>query len=238
MPELSDAIARKVRALLSRTTDAGCTEAEAIEAAAKARELMDRYRVTLSDVEIKAEPITQETVERPNSLRWAAGDYALHGINAYCGVKTWFHKSAGVRRLRIFGMKPDVEMARYLYELINAVVNVECARWQRTPEYLNAYSRRSATGSFKLGMAIRINERLKQMAKDLAPVAKSANGTALVVVKGAVVEAAYAGLGLRLGVARQGASVRDSNGFNAGRSAGDRVNLSRPLSRGKQALLF
>jgi hypothetical protein len=43
-------VGRRIRGLLSKTTENGATEAEAMLAAAKARELMDKYRLTLTDV--------------------------------------------------------------------------------------------------------------------------------------------------------------------------------------------
>ena len=52
-----EVVARRVRALLEKTTSNGCTEAEALAAAEKARALMDAYRLTQSDLEIAAEPI-------------------------------------------------------------------------------------------------------------------------------------------------------------------------------------
>jgi hypothetical protein len=39
--------------LRSKTTDNGCTEAEALLAAAKVAELLDRYDLSLTDVEIR-----------------------------------------------------------------------------------------------------------------------------------------------------------------------------------------
>jgi hypothetical protein len=135
-------------------------------------------------------------------------------------------------------MKADVEMARYLYEMIGGTIAVECQRWQRSADYQEAYSRRSASASFKIGMASRISARLKQMALDLAPVAKSATGTALVVVKGAAVAKAYAELGLRLSSSRAGGSIRDGRGYAAGKAAGDRVNLSRPIAGRQRQLAY
>ena len=46
----------KIRALLSKTTENGCTEAEALTALAKARAMMDAYEVTETDLQLtKAE---------------------------------------------------------------------------------------------------------------------------------------------------------------------------------------
>lgn len=52
------AAAARIRALLMKTVDNGCTEEEAMAAAAKAGELMDRYGLESSEVEIRAEKCT------------------------------------------------------------------------------------------------------------------------------------------------------------------------------------
>lgn len=236
---ISSAITAKVRALLNKTVANGASEHEAAAAAAKARDIMDRYRLTLTDIEVKAEAIVQETIDRPHQLRVSPADYCLRGISALCGVKFWYMKSANSRRLAIFGQKPDIEMAKYLYEMISGVITVEELRWERTAEYqmLQGSSRRSAPASFRIGMASRLNERLIKMARDLEPVAKTASGTALVLVKNAAVEEAYAALNLNLKGKALGGSARDSTGYFAGKKAAERVNLSRPINHQGALLL-
>ncbi len=47
----------------AKTTDNGCTEAEALLAAAKVAELLDRYDLSLTDVEIREAPCEQREYE-------------------------------------------------------------------------------------------------------------------------------------------------------------------------------
>jgi len=49
--------------LRAKTTDNGCTEAEALLAAAKVAELLDRYDLSLTDVEIREAPCEQREYE-------------------------------------------------------------------------------------------------------------------------------------------------------------------------------
>ena len=46
---------QRIRALMGKTVANGCTESEALAAAAKIGELMDRYGLTYSDFELKSE---------------------------------------------------------------------------------------------------------------------------------------------------------------------------------------
>lgn len=54
----------KIRALLSKTVEAGCTEAEAMSALSMAQAMMDAYEVTEEDlVETKKESAVCETMK-------------------------------------------------------------------------------------------------------------------------------------------------------------------------------
>ena len=48
-----DRLKTRIQGLRSKTTDNGCTEAEALLAAAKVAELLDRYDLSLTDIEIR-----------------------------------------------------------------------------------------------------------------------------------------------------------------------------------------
>jgi hypothetical protein len=210
-----------------KTTENGATEAEAMQATAKARELMDLYRLSMTDTEIEEEPVIKEEIDRVNEVRFAPADYCADGIERFCGIKIWYKKNrAGVRHAVFFGLKSDVEMARYLYEMIGGAVKTQSAIFARSPECRE----RDDPKGFRQGMASRINTRLCEMARDAEPVAKTASGTALVVVKTAVVDKAYADLHLKLRSSSYGARAGSPRGYRAGQAAGDRVNLSRPVA--------
>jgi hypothetical protein len=58
--------------LRSKTTDNGCTEAEALLAAVKVAELLDRYDLSLTDVEIRNAQCEQREYETPRKKRIGA----------------------------------------------------------------------------------------------------------------------------------------------------------------------
>jgi hypothetical protein len=82
-------IAAKVRALLAKTVDQGCTEQEAIAAAAKAKELMDRYQVDLSEIELEEEGFVQDYAEGPEQRKLNVQDLIGWDIARYCEVESW-----------------------------------------------------------------------------------------------------------------------------------------------------
>lgn len=235
--DLREAIARRVRALLAKTVENGATESEAIAAAEKARQLLDAHRLTQADCEIEAEPIEDTIIDRPNASKIAAVDYCLRGINKYCGTKSWFHTRGGARKIRIIGLTSDVQMAIHLYRMLADTIKSESAIFLRDNRTYTVSPRRMSQ-SFQVGMAIRVCDRLTEMAAALEPTAKTANGTALVVVKNALVKEAFAKLGLRLSNhGTRGMSIGNGGAYGAGQAAGNRVNLNRPVTGGSQRAL-
>ena len=230
-----DAIARRIRALMAKTVENGATEAEALAAAEKARKLMDAHRLTQTDIEVQAEHIEDMYMDRPRAKRLAAVDHCLGGIAEYCGVKAWFSSRSGTRRIRMLGLKADVDMASYLYQMIAAAIEYETKRscmWGAT-----AAETRALNQSFQVGMATRISNRLYDMARKLDPVAKTATGSSLVVVKDALVKNAFDRLGIRLTGGLSGMRASNGDAYRAGAAAGDRVNLSRPVGEAVAKLI-
>ena len=67
-----DKLKVRIQALRAKTVDNGCTEDEALSAAAKVAELLDRYDLSLTDVELRAAPCERrvyETQEANSSRR-------------------------------------------------------------------------------------------------------------------------------------------------------------------------
>ena len=64
-PDLAalDRLKTRIQGLRSKTTDNGCTEAEALLAAAKVAELLDRYDLSLTDVEFRDAACEQREYE-------------------------------------------------------------------------------------------------------------------------------------------------------------------------------
>jgi hypothetical protein len=110
-------------------------------------------------------------------------------------------------------------MAIYLHNMLDGVIKLEAKRF--------AVQGRARI-AFMQGMAVRICERLIEMAAALEPDARSATGTSLVVLKSQLVTEAYAKLGLH--TKRYSAGLQQgSSGYAAGREAGNSVNLQRPV---------
>lgn len=226
---LQERVIAKLQKLKEMTVANGASEQEAITAAKAMRELMDQHNLTLTDIEIKQEEVIEETFDRESVYEIDGTDHCIQGLERYCGVKIWFTKryeadfltghTTKVRLLSIFGRKPDTQMAHYLYEVIGEAIKQES-------KFLKGVQRTL----FETGMATRVNERLIAMVEALEPVAKTASGSALVVVKNALVEEAFAKRGLKLKMNKYTAFTSIE-----GYKAGDKVRLDRPIDTKPEA---
>ena len=82
-------VATIVEALLAKTTENGATEAEAMAAAAKARELMDRHQLDLGEVGMAKEGVHKLTIKRGHYKTLAVKDrlrtLSASSATARCG---------------------------------------------------------------------------------------------------------------------------------------------------------
>jgi hypothetical protein len=90
-----DRLKARIQGLRSKTTDNGCTEAEALLAAAKVAELLDRYDLSLTDVEIRDALCEQREYETYRKKRIPL-DGCVGAIANFCDCCVLF----GVRRTR------------------------------------------------------------------------------------------------------------------------------------------
>jgi hypothetical protein len=68
-PAALDKLKLRIQALRAKTIANGCTEDEALSAAAKVAELLDRHDLSLSDVELRASPCERRVYETHRKKR-------------------------------------------------------------------------------------------------------------------------------------------------------------------------
>ena len=228
-----DALLRRLQALRARTVENGCTEGEAMAAAAKVAELLDRHDLSLSDLEIRAAPCERRVYETHLKKRIPL-DECVGAIAAFCDCKVWREKNAAGEAVYVFfGLNADVEVAHYLCGLVDGAVRTELGRYKTTPEYksFRHQERHVANASFALGMVASIADRLTAM-KEARDRANESTGRSLVVVKSAVVESELAKLDLQLRTVEAPRRMVSPDAYDAGGAAGERVPI-HPAVRGK-----
>lgn len=232
-PDLADLekLKTRIQGLRAKTTDNGCTEAEALSAAAKVAELLDRYDLSLTDVEIRDALCERREYATHHNKRIPLGD-CIGAIAKFCDCRVWREKSpTGDARYVFFGLSADVEVAHYLTDLIDGAVRFELGRYKTTTDYqrFRHQERHRANASFTLGMIASIADKLTAM-KAGRDRANSNAGRDLVVLKSAVVDAELARLDLKLRTVRGTPRRVAPEAYNAGGAAGASlaINLGRP----------
>lgn len=214
-------IAAKVRALRAKTVENGCTEDEAVAAAAKAAELLARYNLTLDEVEIRASPLGRQRSHHDDAVGERLWKIAA-ALSTLTGAVYWA-SPAGVHPVEInfFGFRHEVEVARYLLDI--------CARAMRQEQRALAAQYSLATPSFRRrkinpfldGMADRLHRRIL----DLRP-----RGHGLVLVRSEIISVGLKEAGIT--TRRRGArpSMDAEAAYADGVRAGDRVALNQGLT--------
>lgn len=227
-----DGLKGRIQALRAKTVDNGCTESEALAAAAKVAELLDRYDLSLSDVELREAACEQLAFETHRKKRVPL-DGCIGAVAHFCDCRVWREKNAaGETRYVFFGLRSDVEVAHYLTELIDGAVRHELGRYKTSKAYqkFRHNERHLANSSFTFGMVGSVAEKLRAM-KDARDAANAGTGRALVVVKTAVVDAELAKLNLRLRPQRSTSRMVSDSAYEAGGAAGASLAINPGLKR-------
>ncbi|MEN3950008.1 DUF2786 domain-containing protein [Iodidimonas sp. SYSU 1G8] len=222
----------RIQALRAKTVDNGCTEDEALAAAAKVAELLDRYDLALTDVELR-EAACERLEYETNRKKRIPLDDCIGAVAHFCDCRVWREKNhAGQARYVFFGLRSDIEVAHYLADLIDTAVRTELGRYKTTRAYqaLRHQERSMANTSFALGMVSSIAGKLVAMKADRDDVNRGA-GRDLVPVKFSIIdeELARLNLGLRQRPART--RMVSPAAYEAGNLAGASLTINPGLRK-------
>ncbi len=183
-------IAVKVEALLRLATSSNPHEAGL--AAEKAREILEKYNITLTDIEIETAEMMEETIKVAHrgrvDVNYTKVPLWIRRLLAVVG--TYFHVkplNGQHGNLHILGAKQDVDVAVYVFSyLVREIERI-------TDAYIKEYSgsslsqQKSLRASYTEGAVAGVSEVIKheEASKE---VARSASGTELVVLKHAALD--------------------------------------------------
>lgn len=224
---MDDDIKRRILALMAKTTENGCTEAEAIFASQKVQELLNKYQLSLSDLKIQ-ETETRRGTYPTNVKAKPPVFWCLSSIGYFTDCRTWSQFDAnGKSEFHFFGLDHDVMIAEYICKVIDYALIHTGDDYKDSLEYAMASpSRRSKILlDFRMAMAQRIGAKLRAM-KDEQKRANASTGRDLVVVKSAIIDPEFNKLGMAIKTITNNYRTTSSDAFNAGRAAGDKFNLN------------
>ncbi len=223
MSELSQeqkrAVALKIKALLAKTTEAGCTEEEAMAAAHKAHELLAKYQLNLSELDLREEGTDEASVIYDDVT------HALcSAVAAYCEVKVW---SESFKTIKFLGLQSDAFFAEWLMLALSAFVKRKGLDFS-LESTKKIYQ--SDIVEFRAGCSNRICKRLRDEVEERKR--NAVTGRELMIVKGHLISEAWAKKNLNLSPGRS--SYRGnaaSAAYQAGVAAGDQARFARPVAR-------
>lgn len=212
-----DRLKTRLAALRAKTVANGCTEAEALAAAAKVAELLDRYDLTLDELELRGSACARLVVRTIGKARRPPIDYCIGAIAAFADCRVWREGADVV----YFGLPADLEAAGAIHAIIEATMRAEAESYKRGRKVISY--RHDESRAFLTGMAIAIADALLAMKaeRDTHP----AGGRDLVPLKCDVVEQEFARLGLDMRESGPSGKKLSAAAFDAGFAAGERFEL-------------
>jgi hypothetical protein len=227
-----NALHDKIRALLSKTTKNGCTEAEEFAALDKAKAMMDAYAVTDEDLALTKEEAAvihdepKDAID-PHEIKWQLS----YAIAQFCDVKIWrknkkLHDGDG--GFAFCGLKSDVEFAEWLMDHLTDFVHA--ALFEHLIGCLAPRSERKLIiRGFVMGACERISDRMIALC-ERTEAARTSNGRELVVIKSGAIDAKMKEAGVKLRSCRGGTPNFNDAAHAAGSRAGDRASFGRPVT--------
>lgn len=222
-PDL-DKLKSRLQALRAKTVANGCTEAEALAAAAKLAELLDRHDLSLSDLELRQADCVQSAVETRRKQRQPISA-CVPAIAEFCDCKVWREKDADGRiRYVFFGMAASVETALSIYEVIASALDRGWQDYAKAQRFIR--HAQDEKGSFLFGMAISLADKLMAAKAERDDETRRATGRDLVVLRKDVVEAEFARLEMNFRQGRASGKKVSAAAFEAGHSAGQALDIA------------
>lgn len=221
-----DRLKGRIAALLAKTVGNGCTEEEALAAAAKAAELMDRHDLSLSDADLGRSPCEQLAYRTMRKKRMPIED-CVGAVAAFCDCRVWREKDTdGAFRTVFFGLRSDVTVAHTLTAVIDEALRSELGRYKTSRAYqrFRHQERSVANTSFSLGMAASVAAKLDTLKRERDQ-ANRATGRDIVLVKSNVVDTELAKLDLALQTRHPRSRTVSVAAYEAGGVAGTALAL-------------
>lgn len=217
-----DKLIAKIRGLMAKTIENGCTEAEAMSALNMAQAMMDAYEVTDADLHLGDEKaqVVENNHRDPHNIRRSL----VMSIARFAGVKTW---QADKGKFKFCGLQADCEFASWLLDKLGYYVTHQL-NWHLVRPNIDKDNRRQHINGFVIGCTGRINERIRELIAASESKASS-NANALVVIKNELIEKKMQELGLKFKMPRNRGSRVADDSYKAGKAAGDKATFGRPV---------
>lgn len=219
----------KIRALLRKTVENGATEAEALAAAAKAEELIEKYDVETTELDIE-ESATDFATTPFDPADHAFNVMVCNAIAIFTETQFWTeHRGPVDQRVTFFGLTHDIEIAEYFRDICVNAMRREVEVYVKREAAFFPRRKDRMVRSFKEGMAERLADRFLRMAAS-----RRSQGRGLIFVKDAVIDKDLEKAGLEFTDERVAYRDKDAASYDRGRRAGDNVALNSAVGTAQE----
>lgn len=231
-----EAVKAKIASILAKTESNGASESEAEAAMYLARSLMKKHSLKMEDIANRSVHL-HDFVERrvTTGFRHPIDRLCVRPIGLYTDTKGYWlnaidpktkKRLKGRGGVHFFGYKVDVELAEYIYRVCRSEAD---ALWDKYKVQLPVGARATVRVAYMLGIADKLADRLLALLEEDV----KATGTELIVLKNALVEAAFNESGPTAVTNNRNIVVKDyqEEAFFAGYDDGDKIHFNRELNK-------
>ena len=230
---------------MAKTIDAGATEAEAMMAMNKAYELLEKYQLSLSDLELKEEGAGETKYyfdEVVNKLAVNVANFCDCIVLVEQEKKEFVRPNRNKRSkkqsdetewryvdvAKFIGAKTDAMFAEWLMKALVGFVHGEVLH----QELFGGYTKSEAM-DYEQGMIARLNKRLREEVEKRRNDVTTSNSTALIPLKNVLIDEHLAKTFRKRPQYGYGQAYRPKNAgvYGAGMAKGDTPALRRPIER-------
>jgi hypothetical protein len=192
-----NSIIEKIKSLLSKTTENGCTEEEALASLAKARAWIDTHEITSDELQLSREEKailhdeSEADARDTHKIKWQLA----RGVGDYCNVR--IYRDSSKAGLTFVGFKSDIDFATWLLDHLSDFVHAVLFEHMLDCLAPDGKERKEVIRGFVVGCTERITSRLIAMC-DQSNTARTTNGKALVVIKDHAIKDFMKAEGIRL----------------------------------------
>ena len=120
----------RIKALAEKTVSNGCTEAEAMAAAEMVGRLLERYALSMEEIDVREEHCVQLKLPLGGKRRRPI-DGCVTAIARFCDCKVWVSRDEAATNYVFFGFEADTTLAGYLFNVIDHAMRTELLAFRR-----------------------------------------------------------------------------------------------------------
>lgn len=235
-----ESVSKKIKALLSKTVENGCSESEALSSAKKAQELLNKHGLSMSEIEYRASDF--ETLEINTNKK--SRDYMYRLINSisyFTDCYSYYnHGKYSTLKYIFFGEKTSTEVANFMFDLLKNSIEFETNNYKNSEEFeelQSYYSTRTILNSFRTGMAIRLAERLREI-KSQKDSENVDNKSIILYDRMDIVYQKFNEMNpdMNIGKANNYRTNISKDAFNKGKEKANDINITTGIKRGEKEI--